>query len=60
MSEAVPEPAAAVDRFQTPTGAPCPRTLRPDGTVEGSGDCCACGYCVLLELGAWPDDAFGI
>lgn len=39
---------AIVDRrYATPTGEPCPRSLRLDGTVEGSGDCHACGCCLL-------------
>lgn len=41
-------------RYATPTGAPCPRSLRIDGTVEGSGDCGACGCCLLLADQAWP------
>ena len=32
----------------TPTGAPCPRTVRLDGTVEGTGACFACGTCLLF------------
>jgi hypothetical protein len=43
-------------RYATPNGSPCPRTLRTDGTVEGSGDCLGCGVCMLfaglLDLGA--------
>lgn len=42
-SEDVPAPR----RHGTPTGAPCPRTLRVDGRVEGSGDCLGCGACLL-------------
>ena len=34
-------------RYATPTGEPCPRTVRLDGTIEGSGDCHACGCCLL-------------
>jgi hypothetical protein len=35
-------------RYDTPTGAPCPRMLREDGTVEGSGACLGCGTCLQL------------
>ena len=35
-------------RWWTPTGEPCPRTERLDGTLEGSGDCVGCGFCLLL------------
>ena len=38
---------SAPRRFGTPTGAPCPRTVRLDGAVEGSGDCHGCGACLL-------------
>ena len=48
---------ATVVRYQTPTGQPCPRSLRVDGTVWGSGDCQACGYCLLLEAAGWPVSA---
>jgi hypothetical protein len=34
-------------RYATPNGAPCPRTVRVDGTVEGSGDCLGCGCCLV-------------
>jgi len=40
-----PEPAR---RYPTPTGAPCPRTVRVDGSVEGSGACLGCGTCLLF------------
>jgi len=40
-------------RYGTPTGEPCPRVVRVDGTVDGSGDCLGCGTCLqfggLLE-----------
>jgi hypothetical protein len=39
--------------YATPTGAPCPRCVRVDGTVEGSGDCLGCGYCVIVAAAAW-------
>jgi hypothetical protein len=48
-------PAEGQTRYRTPTGRPCPRTLRMDGSVEAGGDCCSCGYCVLLEWAAWGD-----
>jgi hypothetical protein len=35
-------------RWSTPTGDPCPRTLRVDGSVVGTGDCTGCGFCLLL------------
>jgi hypothetical protein len=41
-------------RYRTPTGEPCPRTVRLDGSIEGSGDCCCCGYCLAMETAAWP------
>ena len=34
--------------YATPTGDPCPRTLRADGTVDGDGD----GACHSCGLGA--------
>jgi hypothetical protein len=41
-------------RYPTPTGAPCPRVIRTDGTVDGSGACLGCGTCLqfgeLVEL----------
>ena len=45
-----------MEPFATPTGRPCPRSVREDGTVEGSGDCGSCGCCLLLAEAAWPDD----
>lgn len=51
------------DRYATPTGAPCPRCLRIDGTVEGSGSCTGCGTCLLagglLDDPAPDDDPYG-
>jgi hypothetical protein len=41
--------------YATPTGAPCPRCVRVDGSVEGSGDCLGCGYCLIMANGAWSD-----
>ncbi|HWC68075.1 MAG TPA: hypothetical protein VG478_08425 [Acidimicrobiales bacterium] len=35
-------------RWATPTGEPCPRAQRLDGSVEGGGDCLGCGFCLLL------------
>jgi hypothetical protein len=35
-------------RYLTPTGAPCPRTVREDGSVQGSGACFGCGTCLLF------------
>lgn len=35
-------------RYPTPTGQPCPRCLRVDGAVEGSGACVGCGTCLLF------------
>ena len=34
-------------RYPTPTGEPCPRTVRVDGTIEFGGNCQACGFCLL-------------
>ena len=48
--------SATAGPFLTPTGEPCPRQLRADGTVEGPGDCYGCGSCLLFELQAWPVD----
>ncbi len=41
------EPATRSQRYQTWNGEPCPRYLRVDGTVVGSGDCLGCGTCLL-------------
>jgi hypothetical protein len=35
-------------RYPTPTGDPCPRTVRTDGTIEHGGICQSCGTCLLL------------
>ncbi|HWL35555.1 MAG TPA: hypothetical protein VNQ77_05125 [Frankiaceae bacterium] len=38
--------------YATPTGDPCPRTLRADGAVEGDGACRSCGLgpaCPLFD-----------
>lgn len=38
--------------YETPTGDPCPRTRRADGTVEGDGGCRSCGLgagCPLFD-----------
>lgn len=43
--------------YATPTGGPCPRCLRLDGTVEGTGACTSCGCCLLLAEAAWPGSA---
>lgn len=40
--------AGAQQRWRTPTGAPCPRSRRLDGGIEGTGDCHACGLCLLV------------
>jgi hypothetical protein len=34
-------------RYPTPTGEPCPRTVRVDGTIEFGGNCQSCGTCLL-------------
>ena len=44
---------APVFRYLTPTGDPCPRSLRADGTVEGHGHCHGCGYCLGLQWAVW-------
>lgn len=41
--------------YATPTGDPCPRWVREDGSVEGSGECGSCGSCLLIPEVAWPD-----
>jgi hypothetical protein len=35
-------------RWRTPTGQPCPRAQRVDGSLEGPADCHGCGFCLLL------------
>ena len=45
------DPRAFADRdrrYPTPTGDPCPRQVRVDGTVDGSGACFGCGTCMLF------------
>jgi hypothetical protein len=42
------EPEGRRDRWRTPTGEPCPRNVRVDGTIEGTGDCLGCGFCLLI------------
>ena len=51
-----PASARPAPRFDTPTGAPFPRVVRGDGTIEGTGHCVSCGCCLLLLDLAWPDD----
>jgi hypothetical protein len=41
-------PRVAGLRYPTPTGDPCPRTVRTDGTIENNGVCQSCGMCLLL------------
>ena len=36
-------------RYATPTGEPCPRTIRVDGTIENGGNCQSCGTCLLYS-----------
>ena len=47
-------------RYGTPTGDPCPRTIRLDGTIENGGNCQSCGTCLLfsglIETIAPPDE----
>ena len=40
--------------YATPTGEPCPRAMRLDGSVDGNGDCHCCGECLLLAFAPWP------
>lgn len=40
-------------RYATPTGEPCPRTVHVDGTVEGTGECLWCGFCLLIADAPW-------
>lgn len=35
--------------YATPTGDPCPRTIRVDGTIENGGNCQSCGTCLLFS-----------
>jgi hypothetical protein len=41
-------PRIAGHRYPTPTGDPCPRTVRVDGTIELGGNCMSCGTCLLF------------
>ena len=41
-------------RWRTPTGDPCPRTQHLDGTVDGTGECMCCGFCLLAGLVELP------
>lgn len=41
------EPDDRSPPYQTWNGEPCPRYVRVDGTVVGSGDCFGCGTCLL-------------
>ncbi|MGZ6993169.1 MAG: hypothetical protein ACXVKJ_18815 [Ilumatobacteraceae bacterium] len=42
-------PRIAGYRYATPTGDPCPRTIRVDGTIENGGNCQSCGTCLLYS-----------
>lgn len=42
-----------MERYATPTGDPCPRCLRDDGAVVGTGACTSCGCCLLFVLADW-------
>ena len=44
-----------MERYPTPTGEPCPRCLRDDGAVVGTGACTSCGCCLLLAFADWTD-----
>ena len=54
---AYPDHAGAAGvRYNTPTGQPCPRSVRPDGSVVGDGACHECGLgpaCPLRD--PWAD-----
>ena len=39
--------------YPTPTGEPCPRLVRLDGSVDSSGACYGCGSCLLLVPDCW-------
>lgn len=45
---AEPGRPATSPRYATPTGAPCPRAVRVDGSVDGTGACFGCGTCLLF------------
>ena len=54
-------PRIAGYRYPTPTGEPCPRTIRVDGTIERGGNCQSCGTCLLfgglIDLNdIWPSE----
>lgn len=42
-------PRIAGYRYATPTGDPCPRTIRVDGSIENGGNCQSCGTCLLYS-----------
>ena len=43
-------------RYDTPTGQPCPRSVRPDGSVIGDGACHECGLGAACPLrDPWAD-----
>lgn len=48
MAEPDGRDATEPQRYATPTGGPCPRWVRVDGSVEGSGGCLGCGTCLLF------------
>jgi len=50
-------PDEAPRRYATPTGDPCPRTVRVDGSVVGNGECLCCGFCLLIAE-AWGEGLF--
>lgn len=50
------EPWIPGHRYPTPTGDPCPRTVRIDGTIELGGNCQGCGTCLLFGHLTDPDD----
>lgn len=50
-------PRIAGYRYPTPTGEPCPRTIRVDGTIERGGNCQSCGTCLLYGGLVDPIDA---
>lgn len=49
-------PRLAGYRYPTPTGEPCPRTIRVDGTIESGGNCQSCGTCLLYGGLIDPND----
>ena len=48
-------PCTEQPRWATPTGQPCPRAVKQDGTIEGSGDCLGCGFCLLILAAAYGE-----